>query len=71
MTAGGHARVGFGGMHPWERTREHLVFVRIREVLPEDQLRPPAATRCVWTLSSLATVSVDGRVPSGTVDSPR
>jgi hypothetical protein len=49
---GGHARVGFGGMQFVGADAEHLVFVRIREVLPADSSRPPAATRCVWTLSS-------------------
>jgi hypothetical protein len=38
--AGGHARVGFGGMQFVESEDGQLVFVRRRELLPEDQLSP-------------------------------
>jgi hypothetical protein len=36
----GHARVGFGGMQFVSAEEGHLVFMRIRELLPEDQLSP-------------------------------
>jgi len=38
--SGGHARVGFGGMRFVGSEEGHLVFVRTRELLPEDQLSP-------------------------------
>jgi hypothetical protein len=38
--AGGHARVGFGGMQFVGVEEGHLVLVRVREVLPEEQLSP-------------------------------
>ena len=37
---GGHARVEFGGMGFVGLEEGHLVFVRIRELFPEDQLSP-------------------------------
>ena len=36
----GRARVGFGGMRFVGSEEGHLVFVRIRELLPDDQLSP-------------------------------
>ena len=38
--AGGHARVGFGGMRFVGVDAGELVFVRFRELLPEDRLSP-------------------------------
>jgi len=38
--SGGHARVGFGGMRFVGSDDGQLVFVRVRELLPEDQLSP-------------------------------
>jgi hypothetical protein len=38
--ADGHARVGFGGMQFVGVDAGELVFVRIRELLPEDRLSP-------------------------------
>jgi hypothetical protein len=38
--AGGHARVGFGGMQFVGADESHLVFERVRELFPEDQLSP-------------------------------
>jgi len=38
--AGGHARVGFGGMQFVGDDAGELVFVRVRELLPEDRLSP-------------------------------
>src|SRR4030081_2891824 len=35
--AGGHARVGFGGMRFAGSEEGRLVFVRVRELFPEDQ----------------------------------
>jgi hypothetical protein len=58
---GGHARVGFGGMQFAGSEEEHLVFVRIRELLPEDQLSPARSRTMRLEAQLVATVSVDGR----------
>ena len=57
----GLARVGFGGMHFVGADAEHLVFVRIREVLPEDQLSPARSHTMRLDSQLVATVTVDGR----------
>jgi hypothetical protein len=59
---GGHARVGFGGMQFVGSDKGHLVFVRIREVLPEDQLSPARSHTMLLDPQRVATVSVDGRL---------
>jgi hypothetical protein len=58
---GGHARVGFGGMQFAGIVEGQLVFVRTRELFPEDQLSP--ARSHIMRLESqwVTTVSVDGR----------
>ena len=58
---GGHARVGFGGMQFVGSDKGHLVFVRIRELLPEDQLSPARSHTMRLDSQRVATVSVDGR----------
>ena len=58
---GGHARVGFGGMQFVGSQEEQLVFVRIREVLPEDQLSPARSHRMLLDSQWVTTVSVHGR----------
>jgi hypothetical protein len=58
---GGHARVGFGGMQFVGSDEGHLVFMRIRELLPEDQLSPARSHRMLLDSKRVATVSVDGR----------
>ena len=57
----GHARVGFGGMQFVGADAEHLVFVRIREVLPEDQLSPARSHTMRLDSQLVATVTVEGR----------
>ena len=59
--AGGHARVGFGGMQFVGSEEGHLVFVRVRELFPEDQLSPDRSHRMQLDEQQVATVSVDGR----------
>ena len=59
--AGGHARVGFGGMQFVGSEGGHLVFVRIRELLPEDRLSPARSHTMLLDSQRVATVSVDGR----------
>lgn len=56
----GHARVGFGGMQFVGSEEEHLVFVRVREMLPEDQLSPDRSHTMRLDSARVATVSVDG-----------
>ena len=58
---GGHARVGFGGMAFVGADEGQLVFVRIRELLPEDQLSPARSHTMRLDSQWVTTVSVDGR----------
>jgi len=58
---GGHARVGFGGMQFVGAEEGHLVFVRIRELFPEDQLSPDRSHTMRLKEQQVTTVSVDGR----------
>ena len=59
--AGGHARVGFGGMQFVGEKDGRLAFVRVRELVPEDQLSP-ARSRTMFLDSQWVTnVIVDGR----------
>jgi hypothetical protein len=58
---GGHAQVGFGGMQFVGSEQGHLMFVRIRELLPEDQLSPARSHTMLLDSQQVATVSVDGR----------
>ena len=60
--ASGHARVGFGGMRFVGSEEGRLVFVRVRELVPEDQLSPARSHRMLLDPQSVATISVDGRI---------
>lgn len=57
----GHARVGFGGMRFVGLDEGHLVFVRIRELFPEDQLSPARSHTMRLDPRWVATMAVDGR----------
>ena len=57
----GHARVGFGGMRFVGSEEGRLVFVRVRELFPEDQLSPARSHTMRLDPQSVATISVDGR----------
>lgn len=57
----GHARVGFGGMRFVGSKEGRLVFVRIRELFPEDQLSPDRSHTMLLDPQWVATISVDGR----------
>ena len=59
--SGGHARVGFGGMQFVGSEEGHLVFVRIRELLPEDQLSPARSHTMLLDPRWVDAISVDGR----------
>ena len=57
----GHARVGFGGMQFVGPEDGDLVFVRTRELLPEDQLSPARSHTMRLDSQWVAAVLVDGR----------
>ena len=59
--AGGYARVGFGGMQFLGPEQGHLVFVRVRELFPEDQLSPARSYTMRLDARLVTTVLVDGR----------
>jgi hypothetical protein len=59
---GGRARVGFGGMQFVGPDEGHLVFVRIREVLPPNQLSPDRSHTMRLDAQWVASVSVDGQL---------
>ena len=52
---GGHARVGFGGMRFVGLEEGRLVFVRIREQFPEDQLSPARSHKMLLDPQWVAT----------------
>ncbi len=58
---GGHARVEFGGMAFVGLEEGHLVFVRIRELFPEEQLSPDRSHTMRLDPKWVTTISVDGR----------
>ena len=58
---GGHARVGFGGMRFVGLEEGRLVFVRIRELFPEEQLSPARSHKMLLDAQWVATISVHGR----------
>jgi hypothetical protein len=58
--AGGHARVGFGGMRFVGLEGERLVFVRVRELFPEAQLSPARSHTMFLEPQWVARISVDG-----------
>ena len=57
----GHVRVGFGGMQFVGFEGGRFVFVRIRELFPEDQLSPARSHTMRLDPQWVATISVDGR----------
>ena len=59
---GGHARVGFGGMQFVGQDEGYLVFVRVREVLPPNQLSPDRSHTMRLDAQWVASVSVDGQL---------
>jgi len=59
--AGGRARVGFGGMQFVGLEDGQLVFVRVRELLPEDQLSPARSHRMTLDPQWMEKVVVEGR----------
>jgi hypothetical protein len=57
----GHARVAFGGMRFVGLEGEWLVFVRFRELFPEDQLSPARSHAMRLDPRWIAALAVDGR----------
>jgi hypothetical protein len=58
----GRARVGFGGMQIVGPDQGHLVFVRVREVLPPNQLSPDRSHTMRLDVHWVAAVSVNGQL---------
>ena len=58
---GGHTQVGFGGMRFVGLKEGRLVFVRIRELFPEDQLSPARSHTMRLDPQWMVTISLDGR----------
>ncbi|MFL5396764.1 MAG: hypothetical protein ACJ79O_00195 [Myxococcales bacterium] len=59
---GGVARVGFGGMSPGGMEDGQLVFHRVRDLLPPEQLSPERGRRMTLEPRMVASIAVDGRV---------
>jgi hypothetical protein len=57
----GHARVGFGGMRFVGCEEGRLVFIRTRELFPEDQLSPARSHKMLLDPQWVVAISVDGR----------
>jgi hypothetical protein len=57
----GYARVGFGGMQFAGSEDGRLVFVRIRELFPEERLSPARSHKMLLDPQMVATIVVDGR----------
>jgi len=57
----GHAQVGFGGMSFVGQDGTALVFVRVRELFPEEQLSPARSHTMRLDVERVAKVSVAGR----------
>jgi len=58
---GGHARVGFGGMQFVGLEAGQLVFVRVRELRPEDQLSPARSHTMRLDPQWVTAISIDGQ----------
>ena len=58
----GAARVGFGGMSFEGLEGGQLVFLRIRDLQPEEQLSPQRGRRMTLNPRTVTSVSVEGRV---------
>ena len=56
----GRARVGFGGMHFAGLEQGRLVFVRVRELHPEEQLSPARSHTMTLMPHWVASIVVDG-----------
>ena len=57
----GHVRVGFGGMQFVGFEADNMVFVRVRELLPEEQLSPARSHKMLLDPQWVTAICVDGR----------
>ncbi len=57
----GHARVGFGGMRFMGSAGRHLLFERVLELHPEDQLSPDRSHTMRLDPAWVAAISVHGQ----------
>ena len=58
--AGGHARVGFGGMRFAGLQEGRLIFFRVRELLPEEQLSDARSHTMILEPDWVASILADG-----------
>jgi hypothetical protein len=58
--SGAGARVGFGGMSFAGVEAERLIFHRVREMHPEDQLSPARSRTMVLSMAWVTSVSIEG-----------
>ena len=58
--SGAGARVGFGGMSFAGVEAERLIFHRVREMHPEDQLSPARSRTMVLSMRWVASISIEG-----------
>ena len=56
----GVARVGFGGMSFAGQAEGRLIFVRVRDLLPEEQLSPARSRVMTLEASMVSSILVDG-----------
>ena len=60
--AGGRARVGFGGMRFTGLEEGRLMFFRVRELHPEEQLSPARSHTMMLAPHWVVSILVDGRL---------
>jgi hypothetical protein len=58
--SGAGARVGFGGMRFTGIEAQHLIFHRVREMHPEDQLSPARSRIMVLSMEWISSISIEG-----------
>ena len=59
--SGGSARVGFGGMSFEGIEEGHLVFYRVRDLRPEEELSPQRGRKMTLEPRMVSSIEVDGR----------
>ena len=59
--SGGSARVGFGGMSFEGMEEGHLVFYRVRDLRPEEELSPQRGRKMTLEPHMVSSICVDGR----------
>ena len=57
----GAARVGFGGMHFTGTKQGRLIFVRVRDLQPEEQLSPARSHVMTLETHRVSSILADGR----------